>query len=72
VWISANDQADLLRSSPSLPLLLARKSLMNFVVRFPIKQPGHFVPVSESFEMMELVPEDTAVKVNADADVQGQ
>jgi hypothetical protein len=62
------DQCDLVRTCPTFKLLLTGERFMNVVVRFAVKQASDIVLVSESFEMIELVPEDAAVKIAADAD----
>ena len=69
--IPPHDQRDLLRPRPPFELLLAAECLVHIVIRFPIEQAGHVIPVRESLKVMEFVLKDSAVKVAAYTYVQG-
>jgi hypothetical protein len=70
VWVLADDECDFLGAGPAFELLLAGQGFVHFVVRFPIEQADDLVAVCESFEVVELVLEDAAVKIAGDADVE--
>jgi hypothetical protein len=71
VRIATHDQSDFLGTGPSFELLLTGEGLVHIIVGFSVQQADDFVAVGETFEVVELMLENTAVKISADADVKG-
>jgi hypothetical protein len=65
------NQRHLLRSPPSLELLLPRECLVHVIVGLKIEQPDHLIAICEARELMKFMLKDSTVKGAADSDVQG-
>src|SRR6267378_4082460 len=68
--IEGLDESNLLRSPPTLQLLLTADRLMHNVKRFPVEQALDFVFVGEPFDPMKFVLESSCMELAGHPDVE--